>query len=98
MRNYVASAVLAELEQLQDIDDAAAGLPRRSTPIGRGRHVVPDLTTGRGYSVHVHEVLKHPYRDEWAYPSNAPDAKELGPDWKAAGEQPPGLEMLNGAD
>jgi hypothetical protein len=81
--------------------EASVGLPLEGIPMGGGTNAPPSV----GRTEHVAELIKHPSRNEWAFPDtpivrgkrgNVPipvggTEKELEPDWDPPPDPPPNV-------
>lgn len=63
-----------ECEDLRQAESDARGLPVRGKNVGGGRHVELGDTPGPGWTIHINDLIKHPTKDEYAYPTS--DLKE----------------------
>jgi hypothetical protein len=75
---------------VQALDDKAAGLPKRGTHAGGGRHVDLDKSDpsrggdGAGWTLHERDVRKHPSKDQYVYELSAKAPASLSAAEKSA--------------
>jgi hypothetical protein len=65
----------ADCKAYQSLCDKLLGLPIKSRPVGKGKHVTPSVTPGvPGWSVHYAEPRQHPTNKAlWAHAVVDPD-------------------------